>query len=266
MTTNPRAEQETDAIRHWPIALLLAVFGGLGAALVVPYVLALMPPSKPLSMPVWLIALSSGIQNAVIVGMLGWMALRVAYPLGLDAPLLRRWLRCGRSRKVRVADVGLAVGLGVAGAALVIALDIGFAPFMPKLDIKGHGPGVGAGLLASFYGGITEELLLRLIVMSFTAALLVKLTGRGLTLPIAWTAIVVAALLFGIGHLPAAAKLAPLDAVFVTRTLLLNGIVGLVCGWLYWRRGLEMAIVAHFSADIVLHVLLPVLNSLASAR
>ena len=30
-----------------------------------------------------------------------------------------------------------------------------------------------------------------------------------------------------------------------------------VFGWLYWKRGLEMAIVAHFGADIVLHVITP---------
>jgi hypothetical protein len=32
-----------------------------------------------------------------------------------------------------------------------------------------------------------------------------------------------------------------------------------VFGWLYWRRGLEAAIVAHFAADLVLHVAAPLL-------
>jgi membrane protease YdiL (CAAX protease family) len=36
----------------------------------------------------------------------------------------------------------------------------------------------------------------------------------------------------------------------------LNGLAGVAFGWLYWKRGLESAIVAHFSADIILHVLL----------
>jgi membrane protease YdiL (CAAX protease family) len=35
----------------------------------------------------------------------------------------------------------------------------------------------------------------------------------------------------------------------------LNSLAGLVFGWLYWRRGLKAAMVAHFSADLVLHVL-----------
>ena len=35
----------------------------------------------------------------------------------------------------------------------------------------------------------------------------------------------------------------------------LNGLVGLVCGWLFLRRGLEHAMLAHFAGDLVLHVL-----------
>ncbi|MDD3715217.1 MAG: CPBP family intramembrane metalloprotease, partial [Atribacterota bacterium] len=32
-------------------------------------------------------------------------------------------------------------------------------------------------------------------------------------------------------------------------------VAGLAFGWLYWTRGLESSMIAHFSADIVLHVL-----------
>lgn len=262
--TTPQSTSSAVLVRHWPIALLLGALGGLGAALVVPYVLALNPPTTPLPLPMWAIVLSSALQNGVIVGVLGALALKLAYPLGLDAPLLRRWLRCGPSPEIRFGDVGLAAGLGVLATAMVIAADIAFAPYMPKLDLKHGGPSAVVGLMASFYGGITEELMLRLIVMGLTAVALARLTRRRLTPTIAWIAIAFAALLFGIGHLPAAAQLAPLDAVFVTRTLVLNGVIGMICGWLFWRRGLEMAIVAHFSADIVLHVLMPLLNSLAS--
>ena len=46
----------------------------------------------------------------------------------------------------------------------------------------------------------------------------------------------------------------------VLRTLLLNGIAGIAFGWLYWKRGIEMAMLAHFSADIVLHVVTPLLS------
>jgi len=41
----------------------------------------------------------------------------------------------------------------------------------------------------------------------------------------------------------------------VTRALLLNGIPGLACGYLYVRYGLEAAMLSHFSLDIVLHLI-----------
>jgi membrane protease YdiL (CAAX protease family) len=36
----------------------------------------------------------------------------------------------------------------------------------------------------------------------------------------------------------------------------LNGLLGLAFGYLYWTRGLESAMLSHFSADLLLHVIL----------
>ena len=69
------------------------------------------------------------------------------------------------------------------------------------------------------------------------------------------TSIGLAAGLFGLGHLPATAALLPLTPAVIARALILNGIPGVVFGWLFWRRGLEAAMVAHFAADLVLHVI-----------
>jgi hypothetical protein len=43
----------------------------------------------------------------------------------------------------------------------------------------------------------------------------------------------------------ATAALVPITSVIVVRALVLNGIVGIVTGWLFWERGLESAIIAH---------------------
>ena len=67
------------------------------------------------------------------------------------------------------------------------------------------------------------------------------------------------ALAFGAGHLPMAAKLAPLTAGVVARVVAYNAFAGFVFGWLYWKRGLEHAMLAHFCADLVLHVAMPLL-------
>ena len=52
------------------------------------------------------------------------------------------------------------------------------------------------------------------------------------------------------------ASLVPLTPLVIARTVVLNGLLGIIFGWLYWRHGLEAAMISHFSADIVLHVLL----------
>jgi len=50
-----------------------------------------------------------------------------------------------------------------------------------------------------------------------------------------------------------------LDALVVLQVIVLNALCGLAFGWLFWRHGLEHAMVAHFSADLVLHVAAPLL-------
>src|SRR5262249_17333316 len=75
------------------------------------------------------------------------------------------------------------------------------------------------------------------------------------TTAVFWIANVLAAVLFGLGHLPVTAQLIPLTPLVVLRAVALNGLVGGICGYLYFTRGLESAMVSHFSADLVLHVL-----------
>jgi membrane protease YdiL (CAAX protease family) len=62
---------------------------------------------------------------------------------------------------------------------------------------------------------------------------------------------VVSALAFGAGHLPAAAAaVGRLDPATVGYVLAFNGAFGLVAGFLFWRRGLEAAMIAHALAHV----------------
>jgi membrane protease YdiL (CAAX protease family) len=160
----------------------------------------------------------------------------------------------------------ISIVLGVVAALVIIGLDLVFQPLLlwelgDKADLlkPTAQPAVWKGLLASFYGGITEEILLRLFVMSLLAWLgsFISRTPEGRpTRAVFWIANILAAILFGLGHLPAMSLLLPLTTLVVIRTTLLNAIGGIVFGWLYQTRGLESAMIAHFSADMVLHVLL----------
>jgi hypothetical protein len=242
------------------VALVLAAAAGVATLLVFPYLLDLMPDLRAKSpMPLPALAALQALQGLVLCGVLAWLGLRMQPRAGLDAP----WLRALLARRPRppvawAASAGLGVLAAIAVGACAWLLD----PHLPARLHPAHAaPAASAwhGLLASFYGGIVEEIELRLFLMTLLAWLAARLVGRAPTPAAYWSATVVAALLFGAGHLPAAAQVWPMDAFVVLRTIALNAIAGVAFGWLYWKRGLEAAIAGHFAADLVLHVAAPLL-------
>lgn len=107
------------------------------------------------------------------------------------------------------------------------------------------------------YGGIIEEVMLRLLFMTLIAFCLWKLFARKNDrehIP-AWVfaaANVIAALLFAAGHLPATYMLfGQLTPLILFRCFLLNGGFGLVFGWLYRRHGIVYAMMGHALFHIV---------------
>jgi membrane protease YdiL (CAAX protease family) len=137
----------------------------------------------------------------------------------------------------------------------------------PEVMPGAGAPGAIVGFLASFYGGIAEEVLLRLFFVPFLCLLIIgalRLTGYAKTWKytdsIMWISVIIAAIVFGLAHLPGTAVIMAITPPVVLRAALLNGIGGVVFGWLFFRKGLEFAMVSHFSLDIMLHVLLPLLN------
>ncbi|MEN4904884.1 CPBP family intramembrane glutamic endopeptidase [Luteimonas sp. TWI1437] len=253
------------------VAVALAAAAALSTVAVFPYLMQLAPgqiEALPVSLPA-LIAIQA-MQMFVLAALLAWAGLRMGHRVGLGAPLLQRWLNRHGQARLAPLQPWRAAGLGAAAAVVVLALSALLDPLLlppakvAMQDIDGA-RSAAYGLLASFYGGIVEELQLRLFLMTLLAWAVTWLLRRGrgydggLPPAAAWIAILGAALLFGAGHLPAAAAVWELDAGVVARTVLLNALAGIAFGWLYWKRGLEMAIVAHFTADLVLHVLMPLL-------
>ncbi len=110
------------------------------------------------------------------------------------------------------------------------------------------------GVLASLYGGVNEEVLLRL----FLFTLIYFLAAKGVKNRIfnLWCVNLIVALFFGALHLPFSFKMGSLTGFEIFRILFLNGIGSLVFGWLYWTRGLWAAMIAHFAADLMIHVVL----------
>lgn len=150
----------------------------------------------------------------------------------------------------------LAIISGLVLAVVILALDQAFITTIAK-ELQDIGTTqihpAEQLVIGMLYGGITEELLLRWGFMT----LLVWLGWRFLqrsqgkpSAPIAWGAIILAAILFGIAHLPAMAAVVPLTVGIIARTVLLNALGGVLFGWLFWRHSLEAAMVAHATTHV----------------
>ena len=260
----PHSIAPATAFQDLKIAAAWGVLAGLSAAALMPYLAQTMPDVfARVRLPLGVIAAAQGAQAMVIVGLLAWAGLRMGHRVGLGSPVMHAWLVARRRPDWARLEPLRAVLVGIVAGLVILAL----APLLDRAMPQMLHPPVSAtsglsafnGFLASFYGGIVEELLLRLFLMTLLLWIAARLRRAALPDRAYWLAIAIAALLFGAGHLPAAANIWGLEPVVVLRTLLLNGIGGLAFGWLYWKRGLEMAMLAHFSADIVLHVAAPLL-------
>jgi membrane protease YdiL (CAAX protease family) len=206
-------------------------------------------------------------ENAAIFAVAVAGGLFLATRIGLGAPILEAYLAnqevTGRIKTILVPSIAL----GIIASLVIIGLDVSvFAPALvgelgktsealTRLNMQ---PPAWQGFLASFYGGIDEEIAMRLFLLSLFAFLgkFVSHTIDGRpTLPVLWAANILTAIIFGLGHLPATAALIPITPLVVARAVVLNGLAGIAFGYLYWTRGLESAMLSHFSADMILHVI-----------
>ena len=150
-------------------------------------------------------------------------------------------------------------------AAIVIAVIGGMGIILPDLLYFGNYiPAVRESYLAKptavfilgavIYGGVIEEVMLRLFLMSLITFLLHKIFGRGKEKPAVWmlvTANIISALLFAAGHLPTTYMLMGITPMILVRCFLLNGTFGLFFGWLYRKFGLRYAMIAHAGCHVV---------------
>jgi hypothetical protein len=203
------------------------------------------------------IVLPSSIALLIITTPMATLGLWLGIRIGLGAPLLSALLsRSPRAGRQFSRDAAIAIGLGLLIGAFLLVLRLMTQAYLPpELPELGHRGAMG-GLLVSISAAVGEEVWLRLGVMTILAWLLVRLAGHSTLTPrVAWASIIMAALAFGLIHLPQLAASDAATPVGIVATMFGNTLVGTVFGWLYWKRSLIAAIFAHFSVDLVLHVL-----------
>ncbi|MCA1603629.1 MAG: amino acid permease [Acidobacteria bacterium] len=204
-----------------------------------------MPPVTPA------IKLLSLIQPTVLLSVAVLIGVALASKVGLSSPVAEAAAgngQLGPALKPQIIP-GFIGGL-VGGVGIILNWFL-WKPFLPpefvarSVELNKLLP-LPTRLL---YGGFTEELLLRWGLMTLLVWAAWRLLQKGQDKPqrvYFIGAIIASSVIFGLGHLPFVFALVPDASVaLILYVIAGNSIFGLVVGYLYWKKGLESAMIAH---------------------
>jgi membrane protease YdiL (CAAX protease family) len=215
---------------------------------------------KNVGQPLEVIFVAQFVQSFILFSLAIFLGLFFTKKIHFQIPILLAIVEKKDYKKILKRILGKSVLSGIAVAVTIYVLDTLFTVLGAGISTHQNVAPVWQTLLAAFYGGITEEIVMRLFLMTLFIWIGMKLfrlrepSTAGVIIPI-----VLAAILFGLGHLPITASLTELDPLIISRAVILNGIGGVVFGWLFWKKGLESAMIAHFTTDVFLLTLLPLI-------
>lgn len=242
------------AIPKLRFGLVLWVAGMLGVVAITAMVLPQLLGQVTLPAPLWVISLASLAQTALLLALAVWAGVALAPAVDLRAPAFEAVVTGRPIWSALGSQLLPGLMAGVLGGLLLFALGRYAPAALAQLQERFTVPLVARVL----YGGITEELLLRWGLMTALVWLAWRFLQhrRGAVRPgFVWLAIAVSAFIFGAGHLPAAsALLGAMDANIVAFVIGGNTAFGLLFGYLFWRHGLESAMIAHALSHLVAHV------------
>jgi hypothetical protein len=166
----------------------------------------------------------------------------------------------GAWRRVR-SSLGTPMAVGLALGVL------GFAQYLIPEGALGPGldnPSTFECSLRCLSAALTEEILFRLGLMTLFVWVIRSIVSKpALDAPSLWAGNVLAALLFAAGHLPHMLTFGTPGPRIVIPIVVFSSFAGTLMGWLYMRYGLIAASVAHFIADLVVHVIPRLLGVIA---
>jgi membrane protease YdiL (CAAX protease family) len=191
---------------------------------------------------------------AVLVGTLLYQR------VNLTVPLIEKMTGI-RNESINLTKIfGYGVLGGVLSGVLLSLNGYIFNPILPG-EFKALGETYQPTIAVRFlYGGLTEEILMRFGLMTLIVWIFSKILNN--TKPMVyWIGIIIAAIIFAIGHFPVAYQAVGNPSPgLLTYILIGNSIGGVIFGWLYWKKGLESAFVAHIFAHVVMLLAMAVLN------
>lgn len=196
-----------------------------------------------------------GFSSLILGAILMFIGLWVSTKANLGAPLIARFFSKQPVHKlISLKAVLSSIALAVTVALILLGLFEIQKELYPVKDIMSR-PSKPFYFLVSFSAGISEEIMFRLGLMSLVITIIQIF--RRVEKPnntIIWTGIIISALFFGLLHLPLSKNFVELTPFTIGVTMIGNLITGSTFGWIFWKRGLLVAILSHIVFDLVFHV------------
>ena len=198
--------------------------------------------------------------STLIAGLVGFFGLRLWRWSGLPSSL-KTEASVGFERVVRPAaslGLGLIVGLLLLG---VIRLVI--EPTVPAAGARIAAAAtlpIWRRVLIIYVAAVGEEVVFRLFLLSLVTGLTMRLLRRAARVPsggVVWAAIGLSALAFAAVHLPAWSAVGPVSPGLALMVITLNGVGGVVFGYVFVTRGIVAAMWAHAGADCAIQLIGP---------
>ena len=244
------------------VILLISGFAGILSFLFVDLssLLAILPATASTKMPFspLSIKLLGLIQPTILLAVAVLLGVLLARKCGLSAPAFEALARGnGFVRALRPQIIPGLIGGLLGGIAIILSWVLGKPLLPPEFAARAEQLNKFLPLITRLLsGGITEELLLRWGVLTLLVWAAWRLFQKGQGEPrrvYFVSAIVISSILFGLGHLPVAIALgSKLTTAIVLYVVMANSSFGLIAGYLYWRKGLEAAILAHMLTHVLI--------------
>lgn len=221
----------------WRALLILGLLQLVGNLASIPWLRAIGMPVEPLEL--WLLWT---VLSFVIIG----SGLALGARTGLGAPFLEGQTRKGERARWAGRIVALAFLFAILASLLLLPFNLG--------GERGDYPASWRIFLAAIDAGVQEEVFSRLFLVTLFAWMGAFVRrdadGRPAT-AIIWSAIVLSGLLFGWAHIDDKVLNPSFHASVTEYALIMAAatLLGIGLGWLYWKQGLECAILAHFLVD-----------------
>ncbi|WP_152611533.1 CPBP family intramembrane glutamic endopeptidase [Psychroserpens damuponensis] len=213
-------------------------------------------PNVRLSNSIFDDVITIGISSLILGAILVFIGLWVASKTNLGVPVIARFFsKQSVAKLIDWKTILSSIVLSIIVALILLGLFELQKELYPVVG-KMSRPEKPFYALVAFSAGISEEIMFRLGLMSLIIAIIQFI--RKVESPsnkIVWSGIIISALFFGLIHLPLSKNFVELSPFSIGVTMVGNLITGSTFGWIFWKRGLLVAIIAHIVFDLVFHVI-----------